>query len=288
MSDKRTSTFSGPIWFEIPVDLHDMLRQLLQFLAASDGARGKLMCGQKQCCPVLLCLSMPVRGVLEKLDVSQGPGDQRATSLVQARVLIAQAKQAWMGTTFQSASAYEESRCCVDDALRVLDDRCRATVCSLAEQVGTQVDVDMKSLAALTRAEPLSALFSDEHNNFESLKATAKSAFKNPDAMKGFVLAHRALKDSFRVYSAVYGKFDKVQDALFPEAIARADRAYDTMTALQVLVRELKPGEDLTKLASLCYRTVCPENLCQVLRHALQDEMSKPALAQLEAPALPT
>jgi hypothetical protein len=91
MSDKRTSTFSGAIFFAIPVNLHDMLRQLLQFLAASDGTP-VLLCGKKQCCPVLLCLSVPVCGVLEKLAVFQGLGDQRATSLVQARVLIAQAK----------------------------------------------------------------------------------------------------------------------------------------------------------------------------------------------------
>ena len=102
--------------------------------------------------------------------------------------------------------------------------------------------------------------------------------------MKGFVLAHRALKETFRVYSAVYAKFEKVQDASLVEAVGRADKGYDTMTALQVLVRVLKPGEDIEKLASLCYKTVCPDNLCSVLRQALKDKMPKLALAQLEAP----
>ena len=90
------------------------------------------------------------------------------------------------------------------------------------------------------------------------------------------------------MYSAVYAKSDKVQDASFGEAIGLADQGYDTMTALQVLVREMKPGEDPAKLASLCYRTVCPDNLCPVLRKALQDAMPKPALAQLEAPPPPS
>jgi hypothetical protein len=127
-------------------------------------------------------------------------------------------------------------------------------------------------------------LFSDKHDNFESLKATAKSAFEDEGAMKGFVLAHRALKDAFRVYSAVYAKFKMLPQASRAEAIARADKDYDTMTALQVLVRVLKPGEDIEKLASLCYKTVCPANLCTVLRQALKDKMPKSAFAQLEAP----
>jgi hypothetical protein len=168
--------------------------------------------------------------------------------------------------------------------LRVLDDAAQNSIAELAEQVGTQVDVDIQKLTALTGAEPLSVLFSDKHDNFESLKATAKSAFADECAMKGFVLAHRALKETFRVYSAVYAKFEKVQDASLVEAVGRADKGYDTMTALQVLVRVLKPGEDIEKLASLCYKTVCPDNLCSVLRQALQDKMPKLALAQLEAP----
>ena len=61
------------------------------------------------------------------------------------------------------------------------------------------------------------------------------------------------------------------------------DFAYDNLTAMQVLTRDLKEGEDLKSLCTLCYRTVKVNGMNKAILAALEANIPPAMLASLKS-----
>ena len=61
------------------------------------------------------------------------------------------------------------------------------------------------------------------------------------------------------------------------------ESAYDNLTAMQVLTRDLKEGEDLKSLCTLCYRTVKVNGMNKAILAALEANIPPAMLASLKS-----
>ena len=76
-----------------------------------------------------------------------------------------------------------------------------------------------------------------------------------------------------------------VQAQDFTDGFAALATAWDMLPVLQLLVRPLQPGEDLPKLAAICYKTIKPHRINPAILAALEKLIPIVTLVSLTAAA---
>jgi hypothetical protein len=240
--------------------------------------------GGRNLCGLKVCMAQVFYKVAVALDVSVEPG-LKAKSFSKASALLNESSLVWSELVWpESQEHWSFSSCSLINtcfaSFKAVIESAKST---LHTEVCTSLDSALLTACDLMKVAPLASVI-EEHETFQAIAHAALPLWLPPNnQVREFVGAHNKVRQLFDTYTSVCTELGETvrDDVLRPLTSLRI--CFDSITALQVLTRPLKPGEELPKLCALAYKLVKPARLSVVLRSALEFKIPASTLASLKA-----